>query len=130
MDMPVQFTFESSQFPPESGEDEETNPGIHGKALAAWLSEQLIQRGYRIKRTIAEDFGRLIQLEDPHFHLYVACASTNDTAKEWIVHSFAEFGWLASLLRRRNKRAVVTKVMADLKAILEASPSIRNLREA
>ena len=65
----MQFNFESSEFPPESGEDEETNPGIYGKALAAWLSEQLVQRGYLIKRTIAEDFGRLIQLEDPHFQL-------------------------------------------------------------
>ena len=130
MKTPVQLTFESSEFPPEAGEDEETNPGIYGKVLAAWLSQQLSGRGYRIKGTIAEDFGRLIQLEDPHFRLYVACSSTDDTATEWIVHSFAEFGWLASLLRRGNKRAVVSKVMADLKAILEASPSIRNLREA
>ena len=130
MDTPKQLTFESSRFPPEPGEDEETNPGIYGKALVAWLSDRLVHRGYRVKRTVAEDFGRLIQLEHPQFQLYVACASTDDTANEWVVHSFAEFGWLASLLHRGNKRNALSKVMADLKAILQAETSIRNLREA
>ena len=128
MDAPRQFTFESSQFSPEPGEDEETNPGIYGKALAAWLSAQLTAGGYRVKRTCAEDFGRLVQLEDPNFQVYVACASADDTAKEWIVHSFAEGGWLASMLGRGSKEKVVSKVMLDLKEILQASPAIRNLR--
>jgi hypothetical protein len=33
--------FESSAFPVIPGEDDETNPGIYGKALAQWLAEQL-----------------------------------------------------------------------------------------
>ncbi len=129
MDSAKQLIFASSQFPPEAGEDEETNPGIYGRALVAWLSDQLARSGYRVMRIVAEDFGRLIQLEDPNFQLYVACASTDETATEWRVFSFAEFGWLASLLGRRNKPSVVSKVMADVKAILQAAPSIRNLRE-
>jgi len=128
MDTPRQFTFESSQFPPEAGEDAETNPGIYGKALVAWLSGQLTAGGYRVRRTIAEDFGRLIQLEDPNFLVYVACASADDTAKEWIVHSFAEGGWIASVLGRASKRKVLSKVMADVERILQTSPMIKNLR--
>ena len=129
MDSAQRLIFASSQFPPEAGEDEETNPGIYGKALAAWLCDQLARRGYVVKRTVAEDFGRLIQLEDPNYQLYVACASTDETAGEWRVFSFAEFGWLASVFGRRSKPCVVSKVMADVKAILQAAPSITDLRE-
>ena len=33
--------FESSAFAVMPGEDEETNPGIYGKALAQWLADRL-----------------------------------------------------------------------------------------
>jgi len=37
--------FESSAFAVIPGEDEHTNPGVYGKALAQWLAEQLRTRG-------------------------------------------------------------------------------------
>ena len=53
--------FESSAFEVAPGEDEETNPGIFGKALAAWLAEQLSSAGYTTREIIAEDFGWAIE---------------------------------------------------------------------
>ena len=40
--------FESSAFLVAPGEDEETNPGIYGKALAQWLAEQLRAAGFSV----------------------------------------------------------------------------------
>ena len=61
------FVFKSSMFPPEPGEDSETNPGLFGKALAGWLAAKLGDRGYDVDGEIAEDFGRLVQLKHSRF---------------------------------------------------------------
>lgn len=37
----TRYVFESDAFPPVPGEDDETNPGIYGRALAAWLADAL-----------------------------------------------------------------------------------------
>jgi len=49
--------FESSAFVVVAGEDEQTNPGIYGKALAQWLAQQLRARGFAPGWVIPEDFG-------------------------------------------------------------------------
>ena len=43
--------FESSAFTVIPGEDESTNPGIYGKALAEWLADQLRAAGLPADRT-------------------------------------------------------------------------------
>ena len=57
------LTFESSAFAVTPGEDEETNPGIFGKALAQWLAEQLRVAGFATGAVMAEDFGWCVPVE-------------------------------------------------------------------
>jgi hypothetical protein len=54
--------FESSAFAVVPGEDEKTNPGIYGKALAQWLAEQLRAAGFSVEDVIAEDLAGVSQL--------------------------------------------------------------------
>jgi hypothetical protein len=61
--------FRSSYFPVEPGEDKETNPGIYGKALAAWVAEKLQARGVPVGDVIAEDFGRVVIVRGAPFLL-------------------------------------------------------------
>ena len=129
MQSSVHFIFESSAFPPVAGEDEETNPGIFGRGLSEWLAEQLRGAGYEVKRLIAEDFGRLIEVAQPGCKLYVAASSTDGTAAEWRVFAFAEFGFFATLKGAPSGAEAVSKLMAALKGILSASSQIRALRE-
>src|SRR5256885_11823095 len=75
--------FESSAFPVIPGEDEETNPGIYGKALAQWLAEHLRAAGFPAGNVIAEDFGWCVPVESQPHSLYVACASTGEKADQW-----------------------------------------------
>lgn len=72
------LSFESSAFPVTPGEDEETNPGIYGRELASWISEQLRAVGLHAGsvipgmmrvvacRTICNHHGDLIVPADGH----------------------------------------------------------------
>jgi hypothetical protein len=46
--MNKQLWFTSSKFAPIPGEEEKTNPGRFGQALAAWIREKLIAQGQAI----------------------------------------------------------------------------------
>jgi len=129
MQASVHFIFESSAFPPVPREDEETNPGIFGRGLSEWLAEQLRGAGYEVKRLVAEDFGRLIEVEQPGCRLYVAVSSTDETATEWRVFAFSEFGLFAKLKGAPSGVEAVSKLMATLRGILSASLKIQALRE-
>src|SRR6266849_1022453 len=89
--------FESSAFAVERGEDEHTNPGVFGKALASWLAEQLRLHGLHAEEVIAEDFGWCVPVESKPHSLYVACASAEGTPNHWRVFVFAEGGVVARL---------------------------------
>jgi hypothetical protein len=98
--------FELSAFAVIPGEDQETNPGIYGKALAQWLAEQLRAAAVPAGDVIAEDFGWCIPVESIPQYLFVACASTGGTPDQWRVFAFSrqgqECGGLASLVRHRS----------------------------
>jgi hypothetical protein len=128
MDSSPHLIFKSDGFAPVLGEDEETNPGIFGKALVEWLAEALAARGYAIDRTLPEDFGRLVQLKEPSFSLYVAASSTDETATEWRVLCFAEAELLARLKGKGAERAAKVRGLFEaLQAILSADPRVRDL---
>jgi hypothetical protein len=117
--------FESAAFEVIPGEDEETNPGIYGKALAQWLVEQLRAAGFSPGEVIAEDFGWCVPVKSEPHSLYVACASTGERLNQWRVFAFAEGGVMARLLGQ-ERRVAVDPV---LRRCLESAPFVRELRE-
>ena len=112
-------------FPPESDEESETNPGLFGKALAAWLAARLGESGYAVDGEVAEDFGRLVQLKHSRFRTYVACCSTDESATEWRVFGIVEGG---GLFAKTEKAAVLEKLSADVESILRKESGITDLR--
>ena len=110
--------FESSVFAPIPGEDEETNPGIYGKALAQWLAERLRAAGVAAGDVIAEDFGWCVPVAAGPHPLYVACAST-ETSDRWQVFVFAEGGVMARLLGRDTSAESVASLFAAVRRCLE-----------
>jgi hypothetical protein len=121
--------FESSAFEVVSGEDEETNPGIYGKALAHWLAEQLRAAGFPSGDVFPEDFGWCVPVESKPHSLYVACASTGEKPNHWLVFAFAEGGLIARLLGKDNRAESLASLFAALRRCLGSSPDIRSLRE-
>ena len=77
---PSSYWFTSDLFQIEPGEDEETNPRMYGKQLAAWLRQKLIDVGYQPEEVIPEDFGWLVLCSRDPYSLGVVCVSFKDYA--------------------------------------------------
>jgi hypothetical protein len=121
--------FESTAFQVSEGEDQETNPGVFGKALAGWLSAELGHRGIRTLGVIAEDFGWCVAVASDASKLYVACANVEDKKTAWQVFVFAEGGFLKRLLGKDVSGAALASLHANIKDILSGNPGIQGLRE-
>ena len=120
--------FVSSAFAVTPGEDQETNPGIFGRALAWWVGEQLIGAGFHAGSVIAEDFGWCVPVKSPPYSLYVVCAS-GEFANHWQIYAFAEGGLTDRILRKDRSTELVDGLYSTLRHCLKSSPVVRDLRE-
>ena len=121
--------FESSAFAVIPGEDEETNPGIYGKALALWLAEQLRAAGFFPGTVIAEDFGWCVPIASDAHSLYVVCASTGEKPDQWRVFAFAEGGVIDRLFGNDQRSSLLAPLFTGIRKCLESAPIIHGLRE-
>lgn len=71
------YWFKSTLFEIENNEDEETNPGCYGKALASWLSDEFSKLGYETD-IIPEDWGWCVMLKSDEYMLWLGCGSMQD----------------------------------------------------
>jgi hypothetical protein len=123
-----QIHVRSSRFAIEPGEDDETNPEIYGRALAQWLATQLPAYGWRVKGCIAEDFGRLVELEDPKFRVFVACASGHDGPDSWQAFTFVEGGGILGIFSKSEKQRLADRLLSDVERALRSDSSTLNMR--
>jgi len=122
------LVFESSAFMSVPGEDEATNPGIFGKALAQWLATQLHLSGVAANEVIPEDFGWVIPVESESYSLRIACSS-GETPNSWMVFAFAEGGLLSRIFGRDKSGEALNSVYASVRRCLEAESSVTGIRE-
>ena len=120
--------FESSAFAPVPGEDEATNPGVFGKALAQWVASRLHLAGIAVGEIIAEDFGWVIPISSEPYSLHVACSS-GETPNAWMVFAFSEGGLMSRLLGRDKSSAALESLYFSVRRSLEAESSVHRLRE-
>ena len=73
------YSFRSTLFEIEQGEDEETNPGCYGKALAEWLAARLTPFGYETS-VVPEDWGWCVVCVEDTYLLWVGCGAMHDEA--------------------------------------------------
>lgn len=134
------YRFSSTLFEIEPGEDEEINPRMYGRQLAAWLKAQLEARGHAVEPVIAEDWGRCLMCARKPFLLWVGCGSETDyTAAQhddpppaeedvvWVCFAEAEIPLLKRLFNRPDPSAALTRLDDDLKQILDGEPGITML---
>ncbi|MCZ8236004.1 MAG: hypothetical protein O9335_12695 [Inhella sp.] len=121
--------FKSEAFAIAPGEDEATNPGIFGKALAEWLAGELIARGHAAGEVIAEDFGWCVPVESKPHALYVACASADEQPGSWRVFAFAEGGLLGRIFRKDTRDEDVARIYGSVKAAITARVDVRDVLE-
>lgn len=118
--------FESTDFAVADGEDDETNPGIYGRALAGWVAAQLKVPEDEI---IPEDFGWCVRAKSSPYRLYVACSSEDDSKTKWRVFVFAEGGLMSRLLGRDGRAEEIASLFSKLKSALSAHPGVGGMTE-
>lgn len=130
------FWFRSDMFAIEPGEDEETNPGIFGRKLAAWLRERFIEIGYPVEEVIAEDWGWCVMCSREPVLLWIGCGAEGNGDEEamplpgnidWHCFAVAESPpWHAlSKARKADKDALKQRLHTELQSVLASEPRIR-----
>ena len=116
-----------------------TAPSFSGaRALAAWLSADLRQRGIVVAEPLAEDWGSLVAAEHAGTRLRIACGNAVveepdgtlvDSRSEWLVWvEPAPTGVLARLRSRRpDPTAALREVIHLVDACLRASPGVTGI---
>jgi hypothetical protein len=131
------YRFTSTLFEIEPGEDEEINPRMYGRQLAAWLKTQLEARGHAVEPVIAEDWGRCLMCAREPFLLWVGCGNETDYATTrpgdpppakdnivWVCFAEAEIPLWKRLFKRPDTSAALARLDNDLSSILNDEPSI------
>ena len=131
------YWFKSSKFEIEPGEDEDINPRIYGRQLAAWLKDRLAERGYKIEGVYEEDWGRCIMCVREPFKLWVGCGNVwdYDTAKPddgppskdqvtWHCFATAEIPFFKRLFRKVDPAPALSKLYSELGSILRSEKEI------
>ncbi len=120
--------FESSAFAIVPGEQQATNPGITGKALAEWIREELRASGLSVGAPIAEDFGWCVPVKSATYSLYVTCVNDSPPG-HWQVFAFVEGGLVDRLLRKDRSAELLAALFATLRSRLQSSSIIHGLAE-
>jgi len=127
MNLGPQVTFTTDFFKPIAGEEDETNPGRYGKALALWLAEQLKERGVSVEGVILEDFGWVVMVLRKPFLLWLGCGNIDGSSTEWPVFFVAEMLALQRIFKRTDPAPEIEKLKAHLPALV---PSISGVNAA
>ena len=134
---PISYWFTSDLFQIEPGEDEETNPRMYGKQLAAWIRHKLVENGYKPEEVIPEDFGWLVLCSREPYTLGVVCVSFIDyeTAQpgdppppfdevKWCCGIFVEVPFFKRLFGKIDTAEGMRKLDGQLRSILETESRV------
>ena len=121
--MPRQLWFTSSKFSPVLGEEEKTNPGRFGQALAAWIREMLVEQGYPdVESPIPEDWGWVVMVQRKPFPLWIGCGNEDERTNRWGLFVKAEPVFLGKLLVHVDPSSVVNDLEGQIERMIRAEP--------
>jgi hypothetical protein len=120
-------SFTSSQFPVEPNEDEDTNPGIYGRALACWLAEQLAARGVATKEVVAEDWGLCVVTQTRPVRVNIAVANVEGSSTRWQMFAFVERGLFQLAKTPAELQQELATMREHLAAIVGSIPDVRDV---
>lgn len=126
--MRTHLEFISTAFPPEPGEDETINPGLHGKRLAEFLSRELPRHGFTVTRMYPEDWGLALDLENRDFPLWTGCGNYQEYENGFLCFIEPSRPFVRRWLRRLPTADTVERLADALQTILERSGKAQQMR--
>ncbi len=127
MSISPQVTFQTDYFEPISKEEEETNPGVMGKALANWLVDRLKERGIAIAEIVPEDFGWMIVVSRKPFMLWLGCGNIESSTTEWSIFLAAELSLIQRFFKRVNPAPQIEQLRAHVAELVLSIPRVSNI---
>ena len=127
------LNFKSSKLKVIPYEDNEINPGILGRTLSEWITDQLKGSKYEVSEVIEEDFGYCLMVKRKPYWLWVGCSGFSEheypedglseeiaenfpiETIEWSVWVTTEMGWLSKILGKDNRKAEAMELESILR---------------
>ena len=126
--MNKRLSFASEKFKPFPGEDEKTNPGVFGQALAGWVREKLIANGHTFtEEPIPEDWGWVVMIQRKPFRLWVGCGNEVGNFQQWGLFVEAESGLFQKLFKRVDPSPSVAALEQELEKIVRTETGCKNV---
>lgn len=119
--------FTSSHFQIDAREEERTNPGVYGFALAHWLSDRFREKGLVAKEVVPEDWGWCVVLKTKPVRVNLAISNVDGSSTRWRVFVFAERGFLQFTRGANDLKQEVASVREHLAAIVSTVPDVRDV---
>ena len=127
--MRTHLEFRSSAFPADPGEEEEVNPGRHGKRLAEYLGTQLPKHGFATGQIYAEDWGWAVPIEHQAFNLWVGCGNYEEYPDGFLCFIEPSKPFVRrGLFKKVDTRADVERLANAIEFALKANADVHDLR--
>lgn len=126
--MRTHVEFQSTHFPPYPDEDKIINPNRYGKRLAEFLSEELKNADYKIKRVVSEDWGWIVELENKQFPLWIGCGNYEETENGFLCFIESSKPYIRRWFRRLHAEPTIERLVDAIETILKESGKVTNLR--
>lgn len=127
MSIGPQVTFSSEFFKPAAGEEEQTNTGRFGKALAEWLAARLNERGVLVEGIIPEDFGWVVMVSRKPCMLWFGCGNTDGSTEEWSIFPVVESSLLQRIFKKVDPASEIEKLKSHLIELVPLIPGVSNV---
>ncbi len=123
--MSRQAWFTTSLFQTLPDEDNQTNPGRLGAALAVWVRDKLRARGFsHVEEPIAEDWGWVVMVQRKPYRLWVGCGNEEGSTTRWSIFVEAEPSIFQKIVKRMDPTASVVSLEQELEEIIRSQPAI------
>jgi hypothetical protein len=120
----------SDLFPPYPGEEEETNPGRHGKRLAEFLVAGLKNANIACEAPVAEGWGWRINVQNDAFPLWIGVGVYEEYPDGFLCFIEPHEATIKKLFKKIDTRGPVEAVQQAMDKALRAEPGIRDVRWA
>ncbi len=120
-------SFISSHFQVFQNEEEQTNPGVYGFALARWLRDRLLERGLVAKELLPHDWGWCVVVKTKPVRVNLAVSNIDGSPTRWRVFVFAERGFLQFAKDANDLKQEVAALREHLATIVPAVPNVRDV---
>ena len=126
--MKTHVEFRADKFPPDDGEEGQTNPDLWGKRLGAYLQKKLRAEGIETGELTQEDWGWRLPVTNSPFPMWIGCGHYQEYPNGYLCFIEPSKPLIRKLFKKIDTTERVSRVAEALDRILTADPDIMAIR--